>query len=330
MTTLFSMTIDTEEEWDWGAGWPTTDLRLENVAGLPRFQEICTHHGVATTYFVNQAVLDDPGARRTILDLSRMERVEIGMHIHPWNTPPLAANRPVTPRETFLHNLPPSDIRAKLESVHGAFRESGLKPLTFRGGRYSSGGPIHDFLREKQFVADASVVPFSTWKDEGAPDYRTRGLEPVRLPPSREGAPPLWEIPLTLGFTRKPFRLWRALYETVEGSILGKLRLIGIAEALGLVRKVWLNFEEPLGLHMLAFLTLLRRMGLPCICFTVHSSSLMAGKNPYTPTSRDEDRLFGQLEEVFSAIAEWPEFQPATVAEIATKLEEEYHARSGN
>jgi hypothetical protein len=71
-------------------------------------------------------------------------------------------------------------------------------------------------------------------------------------------------------------------------------------------------------------------MKLPCICFTIHSSSLMAGKGAYTPTPADESRLFAGMEEVFSTLAKWPEFKPATVSEVAIQLEHEHHARTRN
>jgi hypothetical protein len=248
------------------------------------------------------------------------------MHIHPWNTPPLEPSGPVKPRATFLHNLPKGLIRAKLESVYGRFRQAGLRPTSFRGGRYSSGGTISCFLRDQGFLADASVVPYVTWQDDGAPDYRRRDLHPVRLPPRHPGDPPFWDIPLTLGFSRWPFAFWRSCYEFVGRTWLRRLRLIGMAERVGLVRKVWLNFEEPSGRHMLPFLRRLRRWGLPCICFTVHRSSLSAGPNPYTRTQADEDRLFAQMEEVFAALADWAEFRPATVTEVAHHLEEQHHA----
>jgi hypothetical protein len=303
---------------------------VTNIRQLPRFQDLCSRLGAAVTYFTDQAVFDNAEACATLLTLARRERVEIGMHIHPWNTPPLAHQGPVTARETFLANLPDDLIRAKLGSVHECFARHGLKPTSFRGGRYSSGGVIHQWLREHGFLVDASVVPFTTWKDDGAPDYRHRDLAPVRLPPRFAGDQPLWEVPLTLGFTRRPFAFWRRCYEIVENSWLGKLRLIGIAERTGAVRKTWLNFEEPLGRRMVSFLHQLRGMGLPCICFTVHSSSLVAGGNPYTPTQADEDRIFAQVEEVLGTIRDWPEFAPATMTEVALRLEKEHHARTGN
>jgi hypothetical protein len=326
--TYYTITVDTEEEWDWSGSFPVTDLALTNIAALPRFQDMCSRFGASVTYFTDQAVFENEQARSILLGIAGRDDVEIGMHIHPWNTPPL--NGPVTPRETFLHNLPPSTALAKLNSVYECFEKCGLKPTSFRGGRYSSGGAIHEFLRDKGFLADASVVPFTTWADDGAPDYRRRGLKPERLPPRSAAEPPLWEIPLTLAFTRRPYALWAKFYNVVSHSWLGKLRLIGIAERLGIVRKAWLSFEDPMGRDMPSFLRKLRRLNLPCICFSVHSSSFVAGKALYTPTKADEDRLFNQVEEVLQTLSNWPEFQPATVTQVAQKLEEDHHACSRN
>jgi hypothetical protein len=328
MKTLFAVTVDTEEEWDWGSGWPTTRPSVANIQRLPRFQDLCARLGAATTYFTDLAVLEDPEARGILLDLAGRDGVEVGMHIHPWNTPPLVGEGPVRARATFLHNLSRDLAIAKLIRVYECFLGHGLRPTSFRGGRYSSGPICQEFLRDRGFLVDASVVPYTTWKDDGAPDFRSRGPEPVRLPPRHDGDRPLWELPLTLGFTRPPAHLWRRAFELVEGSWLSKLRPIGIADRLGLVSRVWLNFENPAGEKMLPYLERLRRERPPFICFTLHSSSLMAGGSPYTRTRSDEDRLFGRLEEVLGTLAAWDEFQPATVTEIAEMLEEDGHARA--
>jgi hypothetical protein len=330
MPTLFTITVDTEEEWDWACGWPTEQLKTSNIRNLPRFQEVCSRHGAAVTYFSNYAALQNVEARRVLREVASQPRVEIGMHIHPWNTPPLRRNGPVSARETFLHNLPDDEVCAKMASVYERFRENGWKPTSFRGGRYSSGGVVHDFLREKGFLADASVLPYTTWSDDGAPDYRWRDLLPVRRPPRCPSEQALWEIPLTLGFTRRPFAFWSRCYDWIAKTPLRHLRLIGLAEKARLVRKVWLSFEDPLGRCLLPFLQMLRRAKLPCVCFTLHSSSLMAGGNAYTPTRAAEARLFADVDEVLGVVAGWEDFRPATVTEVALHLEREHHARTGN
>lgn len=329
MPTLYTITVDTEEEWDWSAGWPIDNLSVSNVEALPRFDDVCARHGARVTYFTNHAVLKDPKASTILLKLAKRPRVEIGMHIHPWNTPPGILNEKVVARDTFLHNHPPDIIRAKLTTVYQAFEALGLKPTSFRGGRYSSGGVIHDFLRDKGFLADASVVPYTTWFDDGAPDYRDRDLLPRRLPPRVDGEAPLWEVPLSFGYTRRPISFWAGLFNSLEGGPLR--RLIGLASRIGLARKAWLNFENELGRDMLPFLRLLRDQQLPAVCFTLHSSSLKAGGNGYTPDETARERLFTYLDAILTEVAGWNDFKPATVTEVAQHLEREWlDARAGN
>jgi hypothetical protein len=324
--TPFVVTVDTEEEWDWSSGYPTGPTRTENIHRLPDFQAACDRVGAAVTYFVNHAVLADPAARRVILDLARRPRVEIGMHIHPWNTPPLQAAERVPVRDSFLHNLPPDLALAKLDAVYSAFAECGLKPVSFRGGRYSSGPLVQKWLRDREFVADSSVLPYSNWVDDGAPDYRHRGPRPARLP----GEPPLWEIPLSLGFTRRPFGFWRRALGVAAWSGLRPLRLVGLLSRLGVVERAWLNFENPLGAGMPALLRTLRKMGLPYLCYTLHSSSLLPGGSPYSPDAAAIGRLIHTLTDTLGRLAPDAGFTPATVAEIARRLEAERDAHHRN
>jgi len=313
----FTVTVDTEEEWDWLSGYPTGPTRVENIRKLPEFQTAIERHGGAVTYYVNHAVLAHPESRDIILELSRRPRVEIGMHIHPWNTPPVQPVEKVPARESFLHNLPPDLVLAKLNTLYAVYRECKLAPVTFRGGRYSTGPLIQNWLREHGFIADTSILPFTQWTDEGAPDYADRDPYPARLP----GNPPLWEIPLSLGFTRRPFRFWHRVLGAAEKAPLRYLRLVRLLQLGHVVRKSWLNFENPLGEGMLQLVGALRKAGVPYLCFNLHSSSLLPGSRPYCPTPEATNRLFDRLTGMLKRLAADPAFVPATIADIARRLE---------
>jgi hypothetical protein len=326
---LVMTTVDTEEEWDWSAAYPLDGASVSNIDQLGRFQALCERYAMAPTYFTNFAVINDPRARAAMQQIALRPGVEIGMHIHPWHTPPVDASRPVVQRDTFLHNHSSDAVLAKLTTAYRGLVDAGLPPTSFRGGRYSSGGDIHRFLQANGFVADCSVVPFTTWPDDGAPDFRGRGLAPVRIAPAGDGQTPLWELPLSMGFSRTPFELWARAFETIERGPLRSLHLIGIAERLRLVRRVWLNFEIDDPYDWTPFMLLLQRLGVPCITLTVHSSSLVAGPGPYTRTAADEQRIYGKIETVFDAIRRLPGFVPATASRVAHFLENE-HAGIGN
>ncbi|PAY16597.1 hypothetical protein CKO51_25820 [Rhodopirellula sp. SM50] len=326
--TQYTITVDTEEEWDWSSGYPTESRSVSNIQALPQFQEACDKYDAKVTYFVNHTVLADHNAAGVIKKLASHPNVEIGFHIHPWNTPPLADSNEVSVRESYLHNLPQAVAITKLNTVLEIFAEHGLSPTSFRGGRYSTCDWIQDHLYAHGCIADASILPFTTWPDDGAPDFRSRDLTPRR----REiapGKPGLWEIPLTLAFTKQPWAFWQKFYEWGARPPLRHLRCVGIAERL-LLQRVWLNLEHPMGESMPKLLSVLRPMQLPCINFTMHSSSLVAGLNSYTKSEVDLGRLYQRLETVLSLLSTWSEFTPATVTAVAEKLEMQYHANSRN
>jgi len=317
----YCVTVDTEEEWDWSSGYPTGPTTVRNIAELPKFHAVCEKAGAAVVLFTDHAVLTDPTATATIQDLAKRPRTEIGLHIHPWNTPPVAPVSSVSPRDSFLHNLPWDEQAAKLTSTLTAFRDAGLAPTSFRGGRYSSSKQIQDFLRDHGVWVDCSVLPWNTWADDGAPDYRHRGLEPARISPRQPGDKPVWELPLTFGSTRRPFGFWKKILGAADSKV-GRLgRVTGVMDRLGIVSRSWLNFENPLGNRILKYLAALRKARPPFVSFTLHSSSLMPGGSPYAKTEADVARILATAESVLTTVAGWYDFVPATVSEIATHLE---------
>jgi hypothetical protein len=321
---LILVTVDTEEAWDWSGPFLTRGYSVDHIFRLCEFQELCSKYNVRPTYFANYAVMADTKASEAMVKISLESGTEIGMHIHPWNTPPIDDSHTVMSRDTYLHNAADEQVRAKLGSAFDAHLAAGVRPISFRGGRYSSSKAIQNFLIRNGFKADCSIVPYSRWSENGSPDYRSRDIFPRRIDVQGVGGSGLWEIPLTLGFTRKPFGLWAKFYDVVENSILGKLRTIGIVERVGIVSRVWLNFETDGDRNWEKFLKLLLELQVPTITITVHSTALFSGLTPYTRDLVEEKRIFERIEKVFRLVRVMSELVPATVNEAAEKLEADH------
>ena len=243
------------------------------------------------------------------------------MHIHPWNTPPLVGVA-VESRDSFLHNLTDELSNQKLLTAFQALTRNGIVPKSFRGGRYSSGPTVQSFLRENGFRVDASICPYSSWPDDGAPNYRYHGLEPTPAGRNRDGAV-LWEVPLSRAFSRRPFQFWQFCHSMAERGVVSKLRLIGIAERCNFIRRLWLNFECESLVNIQKLLRLARRWKIFHLCFTVHSSSLVEGPGPYCRTPKDRERILGNVARVLGELSDSHDFTPVTMVELADKLDEE-------
>jgi hypothetical protein len=99
---------------------------------------------------------------------------------------------------------------------------------------------------------------------------------------------------------------------------------VGVLQKLGVFRKSWLNFENPFWEGMRALIRSLLRAHVPYLCFTVHSSSLLLGGSPYATSPADVDRLFARLNDALNWLAGDAAFVPATIADIARRLEAEH------
>jgi hypothetical protein len=332
----YCVTVDTEEEWDWNYGYPTGPTSVRNIARLLEFHDLCEQTGASVTYFTNHAVLSDPTSRAIIQQLAKKPKTEIGLHIHPWNTPPLASTPTVPVRDSYLHNLPWPEQQAKLDAMLAAFLNAQLLPTSYRGGRYSTSREIQDYLRQFGLWVDCSVLPGNTWPDDGAPDYRQRGMEPVRREFSAHSVSgsetpahgvsgqlsrPIWELPLTFGNTSANQRRGAKWLQAADSGMGRVFRLTGILDRLNIVSRCWMNFENPLGERMLRFLDVLRTLRPQFVSFTLHSSSLLPGGSPYNPDETSVQRMLARVKHVLQRVQGWSEFVPATMTEIATHLE---------
>jgi hypothetical protein len=315
------VTIDTEEEWDWAAGFPIHSWSVRNIGELERFHVLCMQHSIRPTYFTNYAVLENDTSAMVMKKLADGGECEIGMHCHPWSTPPHCREDNTGPT-SFLENLPPRIASEKLKAVYESHLERGFKPRSFRGGRYSSGTVTQQFLTEHHFLVDASICPYTCWSELGAPDYRTKNEQPKKHCCAR-GEGGLWQIPLTRVMSRQPFHWWNRLLTTIETTPLSRLRLIGILQSTGIIRRIWLNFETETPANMLWLLRNAARLRLPYLCFTVHSSSLSVGPSPYARNQAQVNAIYAGIEQIFQFVQSNSAFQPVTISQLATDLERE-------
>ena len=87
-------------------------ITTKNSRYLPRFQELCERHAFKPTWLTNYEMAECPGFCEFGRDVLRRGTGEIGMHLHPWNSPPLTDNDPKY--QAYLIEYPESVMNDKI------------------------------------------------------------------------------------------------------------------------------------------------------------------------------------------------------------------------
>lgn len=320
---LVVVSIDTEED-DWTPS--REDIRVTNIRALPRLHRIFEEFGVRPTYFTSYQVARVAWAGEILRSLGADGTTEIAAHLHPWNTPPL--REPFLPPNTMMKNLPEELQVEKLTVLTDALASAiGVRPRSFRAGRYGIGRTGAALLARCGYAVDSSVTPFLDWRRyDGGPDFREApigvyypSLSDIAVPAS---AGPIVELPLSIGYTRRPFARWSRWHERLMASRVGTLSLGSLAYRTRFVRKVQLSFETDTVSDMLILTRHLVLGGARFIHLTWHSPTMVAGLSPFATRPTDRDRFRANIDEYFDRLSSLLAFSFATVAEAAERLAE--------
>lgn len=292
-----AITIDTEEDL-WGEYLPAPSP-VKNIEAIPLVQDLFDAYGAAPTYLVNYPVVIDDDASRLLQSILEKGRCELGVHCHPWNTPPYEGERGES--TTMLCNLEDRTVRNKMENLHEAFvSRFGMMPLSFRAGRWAFGPVVAKSIESLGFKVDSSVTPLVNWSACGGPDFFDAPRYPYRLSAESVLAAQkescLLEAPPTTGFfQRNPELCSTVLRHILRGKFIKKLKIIGMLDYGGIINLRWLSPELSSGRDMALLAQRLVDNGATFLNMSFHSSSLLPGKSPFV---RDENDLKGFLSRI--------------------------------
>ncbi|HHM02254.1 MAG TPA: hypothetical protein ENJ15_04520 [Caldithrix abyssi] len=300
-TIYFLVTIDTEEEREWGSDYKDhTHYTVENIKWLAPLQELFNHHGVRPTYLIDYPVAINNEATTILRKFADDFGAEIGTHLHPWVNPPYREEPGV--KSSFTHNLPVElqfeKMKVLTDVIAGAV---GRRPVTYRAGRYGFDASTIPVLEELGYTVDTSVVPFRRGKKSFEPSFGyLPDIEPYRLDYKdvcRAGQARLLEVPLTVGFNKKVPGILEANYLDLPN--------IGIRRVLSKVFDVDLFWLRPSYAGLTAMLQLSRTMiarGHTFLNMMFHSNELMPGGSKYCKTEEDVGNYLQRLDRYFDAL----------------------------
>ncbi|MDX2222404.1 MAG: polysaccharide deacetylase family protein [Rhodospirillaceae bacterium] len=288
---MLLVVVDAEEEFDWSV--LSRDFRsVKNIDYQILAQRIWNEYGVVPTYLVDYPVVDDDRASQTLMAFMEQGLCDIGAQLHAWVTPPF--DEQVNLANSYSGNLPVDCERAKIVSLTERIAQRfARRPTVFRAGRYGFGPRTADLLIEAGYKIDTSVVPATSFTEQGGPDFTDAPQALHWLGDSRA----LLEIPLSVGVVGALAGVPRSLLRYAFSSWSRRMHLSGLLARSGLLERIRLT-PEGISLNEAKRVTraLLSR-GVRLFCLNYHSSSLMPGANPYVRTEHDQQQFLKWLRE---------------------------------
>jgi hypothetical protein len=296
------LSIDVEEEGLFRGRYERRRPSVDNVAHLSRLFPLsaefgeCSGSDLPLNLLCTYSVFADAGACRILDGLRGKCRVEIGAHLHHWNTPPIDPDDEKGAEYRSPARLSDALFRKRLDTLFSAGRAFCGEDLTsFRMGKWDLHRRFWPFLAEAGVLVDASVRPLHY--TPGGPDHYLAPSDPYRV---NIGGKMLLEVPLTciplfkaLNGSRVFFMPPEAPPENADGARLCPFSLR--ARLAASVQK-WGSLALLPAYHPLWAMKALTRMhagrGGKVVSLTWHSSEMMPGATPHLP---DEAAVEGFL-----------------------------------
>ena len=302
----FIITIDTEGDNLWSRPRRVT---TENAKFLPRFQSLCEKWSLKPTYLVDFDMASCPDFVAFGQDLIRRDVAELGMHLHPWNSPPkFELTDDDVRHHPYLIEYPESAMRDKVAFMTDLLTDTfGVPMHSHRAGRWAMNETYAKTLIDHGYRVDCSVTPNITWQDylgdprqTGGRDYRDFPQHAYLIDESdigREGQSTLLEVPMTIrpctiDLVRRIQR--RCAKESLMGRALNRM----------VPRYTWFRPRRDNLPDMLNVLRWSVRQRHAYIEFMLHSSEFMPGGSPTFKTADDIESLFESLEVLFEAASQ--------------------------
>jgi peptidoglycan/xylan/chitin deacetylase (PgdA/CDA1 family) len=291
MKKYLTVTIDTEI--DNPRGRAEFPYSLENIKAIPKLQDLFKKYGIKPTYLITYPVATDEKCV-DILKKAVGDGAEIGAHLHPWTCPPFKSKEEKR-RQDYPNNS--ESEREKLIQLTSAIEKSfGIKPISYRAGRYGVDDGSIDILKELGYKVDSSVTPTMNWSNDGGPDFSHV------ISTNSYNWNGILEVPITIMVKRGP-DFYRKLSPAVK-SVLGKL---------GVAKTAWLR-PSVSSLSEMKWLSDTSEGGVLNMMF--HSNELMMGTSLYTKTRKETEGFWQRLDSILNYLINEKQLESKTLCEL--------------
>jgi phosphatidylinositol alpha-1,6-mannosyltransferase len=307
--------VDAEEDFLWEGPFTSTNNSTTSIGAQQKTHVMFAHYGVRPIYLVTYPLASEPSAIGALREYQADGLCDIGAQLHPWVTPPVVQGE--TERFSYPGNLPLDIEREKIRRLVDAISTSfDTQPTVYKAGRYGFGPNSANLLEQEGFETDTSLIPRTSYRDSGGPDFATYDYAPFWFGTQRQ----LLELPVTRAFTGSLSERWPSLYHLTEHRPLRTVRAGGLLARSGLLERITLS---PEGSDLEAMRRLTRALlarGTQIFTLSYHSPSLVPGNTPYVRTQRDLAVFLDRLSGFLSFFRDEIGGQFVTVAELRQLL----------
>jgi hypothetical protein len=288
---MLFMVVDTEEEFNWDAPFSRASTGVRAIAPLEGLHGVIDRFKIRPTYVIDYPVATKPEAFEVIRGFVESGRGQVGAHLHPWVTPPFTEE--VNGVNSFACNLEPALEEAKLRNLADAIEEHvGLRPRSYKAGRYGLGRSTVQILQRLGFDIDVSINPLMDYRAASGPSFEAFDARPFFFGTTRR----LLEVPCTLGFAGFARRFGLPLHRASGRGLLRQLKATGILSRSGALNKIMLSPETSTLDEMKAVTRALIADGVRTFTVTFHSPSVDPGHTPYVRTQADLQQFLARIE----------------------------------
>ena len=286
--TTLVITIDVEEEGLFSGAYPRSGAGVSNVLELRRLEFIPREFGFPLTLLTTYPVAQNAAAREVLVAWREQHGAEIGVHLHPWNTPPFVDLPRPEPVPTVW--VPADLLEAKLGTLVDCLTQTfGKAPRSFRMGRFDWSTGLLQLLPRFGLRVDSSMVPL-TFKGDGPQNFLAPA-DPFWLDFPASPDLTLLEAPVTMvPVWDRSARTWHRLAGLLPARLheawLSRFRFVGAAG----IHPSWFP-----GFSMRLAARLHQRRGGRILTLFLHSSELLPGGSPDFPDAAAVDRLVAKL-----------------------------------
>jgi len=317
----FILSVDTEEEWDWSGSFPEKDFSVKNVNEIPAFQLYCQELGIKPTYLVDHAVSNNLESAAIIRQLPQ-DYCEIGAHLHPWANPPFTGK--TTEFLSHVINLPIDIVEAKLEELVSSIQQNiGVRPTSFRTGRWGINGAVIELLAKYKFEVDSSIYPLyynEFFSCETAPTQHYKPSLANTNIHDKDQTHNIIELPVSCGFNRSNYAIAQNMHKLFEKRPFSWLKVNGILWHTLLLRKIYLSPELCSSKDMIRLIDNKFKNGDRCFHMYLHSSSLLTNVTGLNNELNARENICQRISEVIHHLSHIANVEFLTLTEAKSKL----------